>query len=320
MATEYEAEIWLVPADGGQPKWLAEGAYPHWTDHSTRLYFHSRVEGAVCCLDITNPLAEPTKIASCDALYPAVSPDEQYLAYAMHGQLSVIDLSSEEELATWVVPGPEKYCCVQWSPDGKEISLSVVGMRNYSSGLWIFDCERREGWHLLDAEAIRCNWSRDRSRVAFDVFFPVSEIWTARVDPNVPTCEALAPLQSRGEYLRSYWPRYVASYERAWSTEKETVLENLTAVGVNQYQYEQYEDALWTLQQVAELRRSRDLPADVQTDAYVAMALYRMGRCGEATEVLRRLRLIRAQPNDRSDVVYLQQAETLFGDPNSSAP
>ena len=319
MATGADAEMWVVAADGGEPRRLAEGASPCWTNHPTRLYFHSRVQDALCCIDVARPGAQPRRVAACPGWYPEVSPDERYLAYAKNGELTVVELASGEVVVTWVVPGPEKYCCVRWSPDGKEISLGVLGMRNLCSGLWIFDFEGRKGWHLLDAEAVSCNWSRNRSRVAFDMFFPVSEIWTAEIDPNLPTWKALAPLQSRGQYMRTHWDKYVASYARAWSNEKEDALRNLTAVGVNQYDYGEYEDALWTLQRVAELRRTRNVRADAETDAYIVMALQQTGRRDEAAEALRQLRRLYEHTEEDYDPVYLEKAERFLAGDNSPA-
>ena len=327
MTTENEAEVWLVPAGGGTPKRLAQGAYPSWTSDAAHLYFHSRARSAVCCVDITKPAGEPVEVATCPGLYPAVSPDERYLAYATGGELTVVDLGSGEKLIKWVVPGPEKYCCVRWSPDGKEISLGVLGTRSYCSGLWVFDFEHKQGWHLLDTEAICCNWSSDRSRVALDVFFPVSEIWMAEVDPNVPTWKTLAPAQSRGEYIRSEWPKYVASYVRAWHMEekgiwhmeKEGILKNLIAVGVNQYEYGEYEDALWTLQRVAELRQSQGVGPDVETDAHIVMTLHQIGRREEAAEALRELRRIYKRAEDAHHVRYLHKVEQCLAGDNSEA-
>jgi len=307
-----DAEIWLIPVDGGEPRWLAKGASPCWTIHPTRLYFHSRVQEALCCIDVAHPAAQPRQVAACPGWYPQVSPDERYLAYATAGEMTVVELATGKTVAKWVVPGPEKYCCVRWSPDGKEISLGVLGMRNYCSGLWIFDFEGRKGWHLLDAEAVSCNWSKDRSHISFDVFFPVSEIWMAKVDPNLATWKTLAPLQTREQYMRSHWDKYVASYARAWSNEKEDALRNLTAVGVNQYECGEYEDALWTLQHVAELRRTRDIRADAETDAYIVMALQQAGRRDEAAEALRQLRWLYEQAEEDYDPIYLEDAEGLL--------
>jgi WD40 repeat protein len=304
-----DAEVWLIPARGGEPRRVAQGAYPSWTNDPTRLYFHSPLLEAVYRIDIADPTAEPVYVAACPGWYPEVSPDERYLAYATNGELTVVDLPSGKTVVHWVVPGPEKYCCVHWSPDGKEISVSSLGLRDYCSGLWIFDFERRQGWHLLDAEAICCNWSKDRSRIALDLFFPVNQIWTARVDPNMPTWQALAPLQTRGEYLRSYWPRYIASCARAWPDSKPGVIGNLTAIGLNQYDCGEYEDALWTLQHVDELRRSQGLRPDIETSAHIVMALHHMGRGQEAAESLRQLRQIVERSQDPNVARCLYELE-----------
>ena len=297
-----EAEIWLVPAAGGEPRRLARGGCPGWTNHPTRLYFHSREEKALYCLDVNDPKPKPIRVAACPGSYPHVSPDERYLAYATAGELTVVELDSGEEVVKWIVPGCEKYCSVLWSPDGKEISLGVEGARHWASGLWLFDFERRDGWHLLDPEATCCNWSPDRSRVALDLYFPVCEIWIAEVDPNLPTWEALGPLQSRAEYLRSNLWNYVTSYARAKSEDKSHVLKNLIAVGVNQYNCGEYEDALWTLQQVAKFPETEGGLPDIEATAHIAIILERLGRHQEAKQVQEHLMKILAKVESADEI------------------
>jgi serine/threonine protein kinase len=217
LSAEQDGDIYIVPATGGEPKRLVEGGHPHWTRHPTRLYYRSRKDSAIYYIDVNDADGKPVRIASCQGLYPAVSPDERYLADGMAGELRVTELSSGEELFKWTVPGPEPYCCVRWSPDGKEISLSALARSHYCSGLWVFNVENKQGHHLLDAEAICCNWSRDRSQVAFDIFFPVGELWLTRLDPTLPTWRSLPQAQTRAQYLQSEWHEYVNSYARAWA-------------------------------------------------------------------------------------------------------
>ena len=311
MVAGPKAEVWLVPAEGGEPRRLTQGAHPSWTNHPTRLYYHSRSDEAVYYIDIASPEAEPAYVAACPGWYPQVSPDGRCLAYAVNGELTVIDLTSGETVIHWVVPGPELYSCVRWSPDGKEISISSLGMRLYCSGLWLFDVGLKQGWHLLDSEAVFCNWSRDRRLVAFDLFFPVGQVWMTEVDPNVSTWQALAPLRTRGEYLQSCWSQYAKSYARAWSSSKPSVLANLRAVGVNQYEYRQYEDALWTLQQVAEIPVAHGAPPDAEALAYVVVIQHRLGRQREARETLGRLRTICRQ-GQVADEQWLYMAEEML--------
>jgi len=291
LATDQGAEIWLVPAAGGNPKHLVEGGNPGWTGHPTRLYYHSRQESSVFYIDVADANAQPVRVAPCPGLYPHVSPDERYLAYAVNGELTVVEVATGKHVVKWVVPGPEPYCCVRWSPDGKEISLSALGRVHHCSGLWVFDFERRQGWHLFDPETVYCNWSPDRSHLALDVFFPISEIWLATVDPNLPTWEALARLQTRAEYLRSDWSKYVASasFARLGANGKKDILTNLRDVGANQYACGEYADALWTLQQVEKAWAAQGFPPDVGTSAPLVMVLQALNRTQAATAALHEL-------------------------------
>jgi hypothetical protein len=283
LTTAKDAEIWLVAAAGGSPRRLVEGGNPGWTQHPTRLYYHSRTESSVYYIDIADVNAQPVYVASCPGLYPHVSPDERHLAFARHGKLTVVELATGAVAVEWMVPGAEPYCTVRWSPDGREISLSALGRMHHCSGLWVFDFERRQGSHLFDPETVYCNWSPDRSHVALDVFFPVSEIWLAQVDPNLPTAEALAPLQTRAEYLRSDWHKYVASasFKRLSSKGKQDLLLNLRDVGANQHAWGEHADALWTLQQVEKAWKAEGFPPDVETRALNEMVQKTLQRTHE---------------------------------------
>jgi len=283
LTTKENAEIWLVAAAGGSPRRLVDGGNPGWTRHPSRLYYHSRTESSVCYIDIADANSRPVYVAPCPGLYPHVSPDERYLAYAMYGVLTVVELATGGVALEWMVPGAEPYCTVRWSPDGREISLSALGRMHHCSGLWVFDFERRQGRHLFDPETVYCNWSPDRSHVALDVFFPVSEIWLAQVDPNLPTAEALAPLQTRAEYLRSDWHKYVASasFDRLSSKGKQELLLNLRDVGASQHAWGEHADALWTLQQVEKAWKSEGFPPDSKTQTLSGMALKALERSQE---------------------------------------
>jgi hypothetical protein len=228
--------------------------------------------------------------------------------------MKVVELSSGKEVVKWSVPGCEEYCTVAWSPDGKEISLSDLPRSYPASGLWIFDVEQKEGRHLFDPMAACCNWTRDRSRVGIDVFFPVSEIWVADIKPGSSTAEALAPVQTRAEYLRERWELYAGMVKKEQTTAlaAQRVLVNLTSVGVNQYECGEYGDALWTLQQVAELRQAKGVRPDIRTGAHIVMALHRIGRRQEATKELHQLRGTCEQTKDPNDAGYLDEAEQFM--------
>ena len=101
--------------------------------------------------------------------------------------------------------------------------------------------------------------------------------------------------------------------------EKEDVLNNLTAVGVNQYEYGDYEYALWTLQRVAQLRQTRNVRADAKTNAYIVMALQQTGRREEAAEALRQLHRLYEQVEEDHDPIYLDEAECFLAGDNSEA-
>ena len=59
------------------------------------------------------------------------------------------------------------------------------------------------------------------------------------------------------------------------------MLRNLVAVGVNQYECGEYEDALWTLEHAAEIPDAGSAGSDLRASAYTAMA-WLLAACPDA--------------------------------------
>lgn len=263
-------EVWLIPVEGGEARRIAQGGYPSWTNDPKHLYFQSRSEGALYSLDIDDPSAEPKYVLDCPGLYPSVSPDGQYVAYVLGGVLTVVEHSSGQEVIKWVVPGSGEYCLAQWSPNGHEISVSVIAGFIPASGLWVFNLKEKQGWHVLDPMGALCNWSKDRTRIAIDVQYPICEVWLVETDPNQSTREALGLLTNRAAYIRKNWNGFAQFAESAkgaklWTRNK--ILMNLSEIAANQYDYGQFEDALWLLERIDELHQTlqRETPPEVIT-------------------------------------------------------
>lgn len=161
--------------------------------------------------------------------------------------------------------------------------------------------DRKQGRHVLDPMAVSCNWSKDRRRIALDLGYPINEIWLAQVDPNLPTWGALGTGQTRAEYLRRTWDQHVSAVVQRWGSDSTDILRlmrDMSMVGINQYNWGEHEEALWTLERVHGYddyvdrlgRKLKDKPWAFDNTAYLVMTLAKLGRLDEAHGTLRSLR------------------------------
>lgn len=123
------------------------------------------------------------------------------------------------------------------------------------SGLWILDVKRRDARLVLASPAQRGVWSPDKSWMSILVAQPYGdEIWLARLDPNLPTYESLAPASTWGDYVRSRCERCRNLVTRT-PTQAEEHLRKLSVFGTDQYRRGQYEDSILALSTADQLRR-----------------------------------------------------------------
>lgn len=196
---DYEEELWIIPAAGGQPRRLAPGAWPIWAPDSKKLFFHSRADNMLYSIRIDDPTATPKRVISCPSRFPWVSPDEKHIAYAVGNELRIVELSSGTVETSWVAPLPASGMLVRWSPNGKE--LSVAGLTDSDLGLWIFDVQRKKAWQIFDAPAISGIWSYDMSRMVIEIKIPYEENWLVTLEPNMPTYRALESALTPSEFM-----------------------------------------------------------------------------------------------------------------------
>ena len=248
---------------------------------------------------------------SCPTWYPDVSPDGRYLAYAFEGNLTVVEIATGDTVATWTIPFSLGPCLVRWSPDGKEISIGTLELLWWRSGLWIYNFERKEGRHLLGWGALCCNWSPNRSQVALDIMWPVSQVWLAPMQPTMTTVESLGPVQTRGEYLRSCWQHYVNMSRAEGFYHAKQMHRNLIAVAADQYECRRYKDALWTLEHNAQAHQWHGYAPEVANTAYTVMTLDRLGRYEESRKLLQDLCETCAH-GAGEDEIYLCMAEKVL--------
>jgi serine/threonine protein kinase/tetratricopeptide (TPR) repeat protein/Tol biopolymer transport system component len=282
-------ELWIIKTTDGGPRRLASGTWPLWTRDSKRLYFHSRSEGMLYCLRIDETEAEPEPVVPCPGWFPAISPDEKYLAYARGSELRIIEVSTGSVVTTWTAPGHQMDMIVKWSPEGREIS--VGGMWNSKLGVWIYDLLNREAWHVFDAPAQALIWSPDQSLVGMQINGAYREIWLAAADPCAPTWQALGPAFTSDNYLLRRRAQCVHALEVRRGG-ADAMLKDLAGVAADQCHLGVYEEALRTLEQVDDWRLTLGIDARPCDLALQLLVLRELGEADVTRAVLERLRLM----------------------------
>jgi len=196
-----DEEVWVMNADGTEPRRLARGGWPSWSQDSTSVYYHSRLESALCSISTAGRNPEPQRIMTCPHYYPSMSPDNQRVAYLEGASLKVKDLARQTVVAQWPVPFPASGGA-GWSPTGRELCLAGGDNSEDRTGLWLFDYDRQEPAKTLAGQVTMASWSATGRKLLFCLGPPYYELWVAEPDPNVPALEALGPAQTPEEYLR----------------------------------------------------------------------------------------------------------------------
>ncbi|MHC4072096.1 MAG: protein kinase domain-containing protein [Planctomycetota bacterium] len=205
-----EREVWLIRADGtGDPELLARGYWPCWSSDSKRVFYHSRVDNKLYSISIEDG-AKPTPIVLCPSAFPAVSPDEKYIA-CRGIERQIVELSTNSVVASWTVPLATGAGFLSWSSDGQELSVGDYG----NSGLWLYDIEKKKASKVLSGRFGWCSWSApDISKIAIGRVYgdPHHEIWVADT-------AALGP----GRTIEEHCQEMVDYYTRRVDTDPEDV-------------------------------------------------------------------------------------------------
>lgn len=315
----YSAEdIWLIPAMGGEPRRLAMGTWPSWASDSKRVFFRAHADKMLCSISIEDHNAQPRQLISCPGRYPGVSPDEKYVAYAEGNELRIMEMSTGNVVTKWTAPCPETGMLVKWLPDGKEIFIGCF--LDSDLGLWCFDVQRKEAWQIFDAPVMRGSLSLDRSRIAIDLRFPFGGIWLAKLDPNIPTYQSLAPVFTREEFLQRKCDQYTralksnaldaTSYNYAIR-----LIDKLASQGMEYYNKGNYKEALTMMAGADNLYRAANNKSHPSETAFIAMSLFQLGQIEEAKAALDRLRnLLKDErfAQDEQAKAFLTEAEKLI--------
>ncbi|MCL5279413.1 MAG: SMP-30/gluconolactonase/LRE family protein [Planctomycetes bacterium] len=208
-----EEEVWVIKSDGTEPRRLARGGWPSWSQDSKCVYYHSRLDNALYSISLEGRPAKPEWIIACPDSYPALSQHGQRVAYREGGLLRVRDLPSQTIVAQWPIP-PFAWGGPAWSPNGTELCMGTTTGAENNMGLWVYGLGRGEPLRTLDGQITAAFWSPDGTKLVFHRGAPFFEVWTAEIDPNVSLAEALGSAQTRDEYFQdlvALWTRRIAA-------------------------------------------------------------------------------------------------------------
>jgi len=191
-----EEEVWIMKADGTQPRRLARGGWPSWSQDARYVSYQSRVDNALCSISIEDRDATPDRITACSYPHPSISPDGQRMAYVEAGLLKVRDLATQTIVAQSPASAPA-WGFPAWSPTGSELCTGGTGNK---MGLWVHRLDGSEPLKVLDSQITEASWAPDGTKLVFHLGAPYFEIWTADLDPKVSLAEALGPAQTISDY------------------------------------------------------------------------------------------------------------------------
>jgi tetratricopeptide (TPR) repeat protein len=186
-------EIWLIAAQGGQPRKLAGGTLPVWASDSRRVLFKKAPsEERVYSIRIDDPNAGIDETTPYSGKIAAASRAKR-LAYATPTEICVTDTSSGTQIARWATPWPLGSWSAGLSPDGTELSIGGSPW-----GGCIYDLASGQVWHVLDPPGGGVMWSPDGSKV---VALVGAELWILPLDPNLPTYRQLGAAVPHGAFI-----------------------------------------------------------------------------------------------------------------------
>ncbi len=170
-------EVWIMQADGTEPRRLAQGFWPTWSQDGKQVYYIR--EETLYSIAAEEPQDVPQPVLTRSGSLLSISPDGHYVAYVKNDALHVFDLASHSLYAQ--CPIPPLMWGGQWSPESRQFSLGSFILSDVKTGLWIYDLDTRQITKTLDGMIASACWSPDRSKLAIS---PPFEIWLADIDPQ----------------------------------------------------------------------------------------------------------------------------------------
>jgi serine/threonine protein kinase len=196
-------EVWIMNTENRSLRRIADGGCPHWGQQSGRLYYTSRRDQTLYSIAIDEHDAKAQVVLCGCSDFPVISPNERFVADHEFHELRVTDLASAKIVRRWLIPPRPRFgLFVNWSPDGRE--LSVCGWDGSETGLWIYDMDTENATKVAGLLATTARWSggaHPKLAVAFGM--PLSEIWMWDLKPGVGTAASFASVQTVAEHCRT---------------------------------------------------------------------------------------------------------------------
>jgi hypothetical protein len=196
-------EVWIMNTEDRSLRRIADGGCPHWGQQSKRLYYTSRRDQTLYSIAIDEQDAKAQVVLCGCSAFPVISPNERFVADHEFHELRITDLASAKIVRRWLIPPrPRLGLFVNWSPDGRE--LSVCGWDGSETGLWIYDMDTENATKVLGLLATTARWSggaHPKLAVAFGM--PLSEIWMWDLKPGVGTAASFASVQTVADHCRT---------------------------------------------------------------------------------------------------------------------
>jgi serine/threonine protein kinase/Tol biopolymer transport system component/tetratricopeptide (TPR) repeat protein len=206
-----DEEVWIMKADGTEPRRLTSGHWPCWSRDPNHIYFHSRTDNMLCQMSIEDSEAKPQTVLKCADPLPEISPDGKYVACAEGLSLKVFEL--ESGLLSTELKFPCRPRGKTWSSDSRELCFGAKKFLDIPSGLWVYSLDEKQTRKVLDGSVFPISLALDGTKLLFNLHAPYFEIWVANLDPNVGIVDSLGPGLTLEEHLHEKLALYTQRIE-----------------------------------------------------------------------------------------------------------
>jgi Tol biopolymer transport system component len=207
-----DEEVWIMKADGTEPRRLTSGRWPCWSHDPNHIYFYSLNDSTICKMSIEDTDARSQRILKCTDRLPEISPDKNYVACAEGRSLRVVELASGSLFTE--LKFALGFQGKAWSSDSRELCFGAGKFEEIPSGLWVHNLHEKQTTKVLEGPIQPRSLAPDGTKLVVNLASPYFEIWMADLDPNTSIVESLGPGQTIEECYEQHYREQLASYTR----------------------------------------------------------------------------------------------------------